>query len=185
MNVYDFDKTIYDGDCTVNFWIFCMRRYPTTLRALPSSISHALKFKLGQCSREEFKEQFYGFLRFVPNVEQEVERFWDLHLKKIKPFYLEQRRTDDVVISASPEFLVNPVCKRLGVACIASKVDVETGRLMGANCRGEEKVNRFFSEYPGGTIERFYSDSHSDCFIAKKANEAYIVRGTRIEEWDA
>lgn len=25
-NVYDFDHTIYDGDCTVDFYLFCMKK---------------------------------------------------------------------------------------------------------------------------------------------------------------
>ena len=25
-NIYDFDKTIYDGDSTVDFFLFCLKR---------------------------------------------------------------------------------------------------------------------------------------------------------------
>ena len=32
MNVYDFDKTIYAGDSTIDFWKFCMIRYPRCRR---------------------------------------------------------------------------------------------------------------------------------------------------------
>ena len=28
MNVFDFDKTIYDGDCTVDFYMYCLKKYP-------------------------------------------------------------------------------------------------------------------------------------------------------------
>lgn len=27
-NIYDFDKTIYDGDSTVDFFLFCLKREP-------------------------------------------------------------------------------------------------------------------------------------------------------------
>ena len=66
MNVYDFDKTIYRGDSTVDFWRHCLRRYPGAARALPGTLAKALAFRQGNCSREQFKERFYQFLRFVP-----------------------------------------------------------------------------------------------------------------------
>ena len=66
MNVYDFDKTIYRGDSTVDFWRHCLRRYPGAARALPGTLAKALAFRQGRCSREQFKERFYQFLRFVP-----------------------------------------------------------------------------------------------------------------------
>ena len=42
MNVYDFDKTIYRGDSTVDFWRHCLRRYPGAARALPGTLAKAL-----------------------------------------------------------------------------------------------------------------------------------------------
>ena len=78
MNVYDFDKTIYRGDSTVDFWRHCLRRYPGAARALPGTLAKALAFRQGRCSREQFKERFYQFLRFVPEAAQEAERFLSL-----------------------------------------------------------------------------------------------------------
>ena len=51
MNVYDFDKTIYRGDSTVDFWRHCLRRYPGAARALPGTLAKALAFRQGRCSR--------------------------------------------------------------------------------------------------------------------------------------
>ena len=34
MNVYDFDKTIYDGDSTAAFIKYCIKRYKKTLLML-------------------------------------------------------------------------------------------------------------------------------------------------------
>lgn len=36
MNVYDFDKTIYAGDSTIDFYLFCLKRQPAILQ-LPSN----------------------------------------------------------------------------------------------------------------------------------------------------
>ena len=38
IDVYDFDGTIYDGDSTVDFTRFCLRRHPAVLAGLPRVI---------------------------------------------------------------------------------------------------------------------------------------------------
>ena len=38
IDVYDFDGTIYDGDSTVDFTRFCLRRHPAVLAGLPRFI---------------------------------------------------------------------------------------------------------------------------------------------------
>lgn len=184
MNVYDFDGTIYAGDSTVDFWKYCVRKYPEILLALPAAVLYGAAFRLGLCPREVFKEKFYTFLRFVPNVHWEVEQFWDEEIKKVAPWYLEQHYAADVIISASPEFLIQPVCRRLNVACIASKVNPKTGRLEGPNCRGREKVLRFYQQYPDGTVDKFYSDSRSDRFMAEISKCAFLVKKGTIQKWE-
>lgn len=183
MNVYDFDHTIYDGDCTLDFWKYCVKRDPIVLCSLPKSCWYVVLFKLHLCKRERFKEKFYEFLRYVPDVQLNVKDFWDCNEKKIKEFYLRQSRSDDLIISASPEFLIGEICRRLRVHGIASKVDPVTGKLYGPNCRGSEKVRRFYQMYPAGKINRFYSDSRSDLPMAKIAVEAYLVQKNTIKEW--
>ena len=67
MNVYDFDHTIYAGDCTIDFWCYCLKKYPIILRTIPSVLLYYILFKLHLCQRETFKEQFYTFLKYVPD----------------------------------------------------------------------------------------------------------------------
>lgn len=183
MNVYDFDNTIYSGDCTLDFWKYCVRKYPKIWYVLPAAIVYGALFTLRLCSKALFKEKFYRFLKYVPDVDDEICKFWDCHIYKIKDFYYKQHHSDDVVVSASPEFLIREVCTRLGVAFIASKVDPATGKLGGDNCYGEEKVRRFREMYPGIEIQEFYTDSVSDIFMAKQAQKAFLVENDRVEEW--
>ncbi len=184
MNVYDFDHTIYNGDCTLDFWSYCIRRHPAALRALPRSLAAAVSFRLGKCTREAFKEAFYGFLRHVPDAEAEVRGFWDTHMRKIMPWYERQKKPDDLIVSASPDFLVSAACERIGVRCIASRVDAKTGMLLGANCRGEEKARMLSENYPADVVGCFYSDSESDAPLAAMAEHAYRVRRGMAREWD-
>lgn len=184
MNVYDFDKTIYRNDCTLDFWKHCIRKYPKALCALPTAAASGVMFKLGLCERERFKEKFYTFLQYVPDSVQEARLFWNDHMDGIKEFYYRQRRPDDLVISASPEFLIREVCTRLGIAYIASRVNPATGKLEGPNCRGQEKVRRFREIYPSEQVGAFYSDSRSDIFMARESQTAYLVRGKAVVAWE-
>lgn len=183
MNVYDFDHTIYRGDSTLDFWRYCLRRHPAALRALPAQIAGMARFLCKRCDRADMKRAFYAFLRYVPDAGQAARRFWDSRFDRVEQWYLAQKRDDDLVISASPRFLLAPVCERLGVRLIASEVDAATGALKGANCRAEEKLARYRAEYGGTPIERFYSDSLSDAPMAAQAKEAYRVRRGERSPW--
>lgn len=184
MNVYDFDKTIYYGDSTADFYLFCLKRHKKIPTLFPSLFAAFFKFYiLKKGTKTQFKEKMYRFLEFC-DTEKDVNDFWKEYIGNIKPFYLEQKEKNDVIISASPEFLLRPVCKRLKIEhLIASKVDLHSGKYDGLNCHGKEKVRRFFDEYPNGKIDKFYSDSYSDTPLAELADEAYMVDGDKINNW--
>lgn len=184
INVYDFDGTIYNGDCTLDFWKWIVKRYPLIIFTLPKSIVYGIAFKLGIIERERFKEKFYQFLKFVPDIDMQIRDFWNHNQSKINKWYLNQMSEDDLVISASPEFLIKPICNRLGVHCIASLVNKQTGKLLGKNCRGQEKVVRFCDEFKDMNINEFYSDSVSDLSMARLAEKAFFVKHGKITVWN-
>ncbi len=139
----------------------------------------ALKVPLGMADKTRVKERLFGFLRDIPDVDRAVADFWAENNGRIKPWYLAQRRPDDLVISAGPEFLLRPVCPRL----IASRVNARTGCYAGKNCDGAEKLRRFRAEYGDAPIEAFYSDSMSDAPMAGAAAQACFVRGDEVLPW--
>lgn len=181
MNTYDFDKTIFPKDSTATFYLWSLRRCPRALLSLPRTLYAFVLMALRLRSKTRCKEIFYGFLRYLP--EDMPERFWREHINMVYPWYLAQKRDDDVVISAGPEFLLRPVAEELGFALIASRVDSRTGKTDGLNCHGEEKVRRFREKYGDVTPERFYSDSLSDTPMARVAREAFMIRHGAITPW--
>lgn len=183
MNVYDFDGTIYDGDSTADFIGFCVRRYPITLVTLPVTVWSFILYIAGVYTKTRFKEQMYRFLKYVPNGAEEC--FWEEYKEKIKPWYYKQQREDDVVISASPEFLIQPICKRIGImTAMASRIDRHTGKTKGENCHGAEKVRRLREWDKDARINEFYSDSYADTPLAEIAEQAYMVRGDKRVKWN-
>lgn len=184
MRVYDFDKTIYAGDSSIDFFLFCLRKRPGIWRCVFKQVWGWLLYALGRLDKTALKERFFCFLPWLKDREALLERFWAEREKKIKPWYLRQKAETDVVISASPDFLLEPICARLGIEPpIATRMDPGSGKITGQNCKGREKVRRFFERYPMGEIDRFYSDSMTDAPLAELAREAVLVRGDKLAPW--
>lgn len=185
MNVYDFDKTIYKNDSTADFYFFSIKRHPSIILLLPHLAYSAFLWMTGRINKTAFKERFYKFLTKIPDIDSDVEKFWDKNEHKIKKFYKRRRQSDDVIISASPEFLLKPICRRLEINHLyASEVDKKSGIYSGENCWGREKVNRFYKAFgENAVIDKFYSDSLSDTPLADIALKSFIVSGNRIIPW--
>jgi phosphatidylglycerophosphatase C len=184
MNVYDFDKTIIPYDSTQAFFRYLIKRKPSILLHLPKMGFAFIRYGLKQITKTQMKNIMYEVLPKVGNLNQIVLDFWSTRQNDIHTWYLNQKRNDDIIISASPSFLIKPMCEVLGVNLIASEIDLNTGHHIGENCYGNEKPLRFEKEYDLEDIQAFYSDSYSDTPMAIHAKEAYLVTGENITPWD-
>ncbi len=184
MNTYDFDKTIFYPDSSACFYRYCLLHYPgKVLPTAAGSLRAAIRYGRGTESAKALKEQLFSFLPRLPDVDAAVEAFWKENEKRIGSWYLSQKRSDDLIISASPRFLLQPLCDRLGVSLIATEMDKHSGRIRGANCHDHEKVRRFYERDPAGHTEAFYSDSMSDSPMADIADRAFLVKKHRLSPW--
>ncbi|MBQ7255293.1 MAG: HAD-IB family phosphatase [Oscillospiraceae bacterium] len=183
MNVYDFDGTLYRGDSSTDFYFYALRRKPSLLRYLPGQIAATVLYALKKIDKTEMKQRLFRFFGAIDAAAMTAD-FWDTHRRKLFAWYPERRKADDVVISASPAFLLSPICKQLGVsALMASPVEPKTGVYSGKNCSGEEKVRRYRKAFGDAVIDEFYSDSRRDLPMAKLANKAYLVRRGKPIPW--
>ena len=184
MNVFDFDGTIYDGDSSKDFFFYCLKHYPKTRGKIFPVMWYGAGFGLRIVKKKTFKQKLFSIVTKIPDIENAVLDFWEEKRKNIKKWYLEMKEPTDVIISASPEFLLAPICKELGVGCMmATRVDNKTGLFDGENCHGKQKVTRFYALYPDAEIDKFYSDMYCDTPLALLAKEAYIVKGERLSPW--
>ena len=184
MNVYDWDNTIYRGDSTFGFvrWLYVHR--PKTLLSIPRTALFGLLYGVRAVKKLTFKQHLYHMFTFVDDMDQAVEDFTSSHMNHIKGWYREKQRPDDLVISASPEFLIRSFCGKTGIeSCMASEVDIHTGKYNGLNCHGSEKVRRFHEACGSVKIEEFYSDSLSDSPLAEISEKAYLVKGDELSLW--
>lgn len=184
MNTYDFDKTIFYPDSSFCFYRYCLRSFPSAvLPTVPRSLRLAVRYGKGKIGAKALKEQLFSFLSAIPDVDAAVAGFWRENEKRIGAWYLAQKKPDDLILSASPRFLLQPVCDRLGVELIATEMDRHSGKISGENCHDREKVRRFYLRDPKGHTEAFYSDSLSDSPMAEIADRAFLVKKHRLSPW--
>ena len=184
MNTYDFDQTIFQPDSSYCFVMFCLRRHPAAvLRALPGAALAGLRVMGKKDSVKALKERVFAFLSELEDVDGEVREFWQSHRGNLESWYLRQKEPGDVIISASPEFLLKPIAEELGVRLIATVMDKNSGKISGENCHDAEKVRRFYEIFPGETPDRFYSDSLSDSPMAAISKRAFLVSKGDIRPW--
>ena len=173
---FDFDGTITRGDTLLPF----LRRLcggPAVARALarlPGGVIFGRRF-----DREAAKVALLSRLlrgRALAEVEAAAERYADdvvragLRAPVVERLQWHRDRGDKVVVvSASPEIVVGAVVRRLGVdTVLATQLEVDddarlTGRLVGVNVRGAEKVARLRAHLGDEEVEVWaYGDSAGD-----------------------
>jgi len=184
MNVYDFDKTIFYPDSSACFILYELKKHPQFIPAFLINAGTAYTgYVMGKKSVKQLKQSVFCILRYLSEPQKEVELFWKTHEKRIAQWYKNQRKDDDLIISASPEFLLKPIAQKYGFELIGTKMDINTGMIDGENCHDSEKVVRFRNKYDMLNIEEFYSDSLTDTPMAEIAQKAFLVKKNNISPW--
>ena len=185
MNVYDFDGTIYYPDCTISFAVWCANRHPKLwFTFAPKAIRNLIQYNMGKMERYKFERQFFSFLGMIDDFDEQIEKFWDKHEKRISAWYLAQKKPDDLIISASPDCIIAPIARRLGVNYIASEYDREMNVFINNLMFAREKAH-YIREQGFPMIENFYSDSLSDTPLALCAEKAHLItnKAQKVNDW--
>ena len=185
MNVYDFDGTIYHPDCSIDFAFWCMNRHPTMyITFFPKALINLIRYKKGKLPRYRMMRQFFSFLTKIDDFDVQIEHFWDKHERKISAWYLAQKRPDDLIISAAPTCIIDPIAKRLGVRAVATEYDREYGVFLNNLMAAKEKA-RYIIDQGFPVIENFYSDSLADMPLALCAEKAHLVtdKARKVVDW--
>lgn len=182
---YDFDGTIYDGDSSVDFYKYCFKKKKSICKYWFKQLTYLGLYILGIKNKTQMKEVFFSYLKDFDDKESLLEEFWASHMSKLKTWYLMKNHERDIIISASPEFLLKIPSKSLNVKdLIASPVDIETGKFKGPNCHGEEKVKRLKKKYPDAVVLEMYTDSSVDLPMINIAKKGFMVRKDLVIPYD-
>lgn len=112
IDIYDFDKTLVPFDSGSLFIGYCVLHYPWIIILIPAILIALLLTVFKIISFTSFKKMCFLFTPMIP-LEKAVKKFWDRHEKQLFPWFFERKRTA-VVISASPDFLLDEIAKRAG-----------------------------------------------------------------------
>ena len=106
MNAYDFDQTIFYPDSSYCFVKYCLKKYPkAVIPAIPGSIKELIVYLRRHHGAKNLKQKMFSFLPRLGDADAVIRDFWDEYRGNLEPWYLAQKRPDDIIISASPEFL--------------------------------------------------------------------------------
>ena len=186
VDVYDFDGTIYDGDSSIDFLFYSLKKKKSIVKYFSKIFIYMILKTLKLVSLERFKEIYFSFTKEIKNLDKFVNDFWKEKESKINYFFIENvKNTEEIyVISASPEFLLKPYISQFkNVKLIATKFD-ENGKIIGKNCKGEQKVKLLQKQAKDIIIENFYTDSLNDLPLVNISKKSYLVHNKKVEDWN-
>lgn len=184
MNIYDFDDTIYTGDTMIDILKYSIVRHPfLVLSSILKTIKYYLRYKNKKAPFENVKENLLSFLFKIKNREEYINKFIESKKHKIKKWYLENQKEDDIIISASYELWIKPFCNKIGIKNVIATITDENGKILGKNCKREEKVRRLYEEFPNIKVNESYSDSKTDIPMLEIAKKPFIVEKNNLIEY--
>ena len=185
MNVYDFDGTIFPTDCSIGFCFWCMKRHPKMwFTFFPKLVKTLIQNKRGKISESKMQRKFFGYLTLVKDFDVQIEKYWNKNEKRIASWYLAQKSPDDLIISASPSCIIEPIANRLGVHFMATEFDREYGVFVNNLMYAKEKA-KYIIDHGFPVIDNFYSDSLADTPLALCAEKAHLVsnKARTVSDW--
>jgi len=185
---FDFDGTITKKDTLLEFIKFTKGSfgfYLGFLLNLPYLIAYKLKIISNQSAKEKVLRFFFHGIAI-----EEFNRRCQEFAEQVVPKLVRTKALDEierlkamdvkvVVVSASPENWIEQWTKRLGLELIASRLEVSggkvTGKILGKNCHGDEKVVRIKEVYDltNYNIIAAYGDSGGDKPMLALADQAH------------
>lgn len=167
---FDFDGTITTKDSLLEFLLFTFGK-PKTIRGLllvsPYYALYMLRLIPVQTAKQKVLQRFFKNTA-VADFESACNDFTTsvipslLRSKALREIeLLKEKGATVVIISASPENWIRPWAKSIGVEVLATRLQVEdgkiTGRINGNNCRGKEKVVRIREAYNLAEWDEIYA----------------------------
>lgn len=180
MNAYDFDNTIYDGESLFDFFLFCISKKKRLVIHLPLVIYILILYKLTLLTDKKlytFADKLSSMVINNKNdITNYVNEFWKKNEYKLKPYFINKLKKADIIITASPRFLIGGIAYKLKTKnIICSEYNLNTGKF-DFICFRHNKVDIFKKLYPNAIVNEFYTDSLNDIPMLKLAEHAYLVK---------
>lgn len=197
--VYDFDKTIYHGDSSLDFIKYLIFSSSKSWIFLPVQVFYGVLFIVGLISSKKIKEILFLPINNlnIKDLNDKVSKFWKKKNNRIYEFMKKQIEKDKnecdylICISASPSFLINNIIYKLKFnKLIATEFikdknnDRYISKIQGKNCKGKEKLNRLLLWAEENnlhiSIKKAYTDSKNDLPLLNESEKKYFIKKQQI-----
>ena len=193
LSVYDFDKTIYNGETLNDFYRFYLIKKPWKIYTVIFQLWYFLLYVLKIINLEKLKENFLRFLNGenTGELKKLIREFWKKKESKInlwvKDEILKNKKETEILvaISASPTFLIIDKLRLMGFdVVIGTDFLFESTKfhshITSKNCKNYEKVKRLDKWAEDNNIQydivNFYSDSIADKPLFDLAEHKYWIK---------
>ena len=186
MQVFDFDKTIYDRISSLEFAIEAIKRDPGLLKYSPLVLDTMIKYFTDRLRLDGINDLVKENIKAVTDRKELIDSisltFWnEKRLKRINHEVLKLVKEEDVICSTSPSFIINGVKELIPTNnIITTTLDFDTGELF-LNYK-DNKLKRIQELYPNEEIEALYTDSYSDKPLMDISNNVFLVKGKRLRK---
>ena len=190
--VFDFDGTVIRGDSVVALLLFARKKKRISLFGLLRAAWFGALYHLKLADALTAKRKSHDFLAQIPTRQREafLRDFAKTLASRAFPKALEQiKRHHDagdtvVLCSASCECYMQYVFPLIGADFLLCTPCEPDGRVLGPNCRGQEKVRRVYTwldqrQLPHDILCAAYGDSKGDAPILQASAHPVLVNPQR------
>jgi phosphatidylglycerophosphatase C len=196
--IFDLDGTITRSDTLIPFLLGCFFKHPRIRMGLFLLPIDIISYLMGRMKATQLKEKFLS--AFMGGLKVEWVDSWakgfaaklvasGCRSNMLTEIRRCQQRGDRLIIcSASPWTYVQIIAETLGInEVVSTDVEVQdgsfTGRLVGENCSGEEKLRKLKhylgnDRYEGTTVA--YGDRKSDLPILRWVDEGWLLKADKL-----
>lgn len=174
---FDFDGTLTWTDTFIPYCLVALVHRPRRVLVVKPLLIECLDFCKGKRHRQELKEAVASaFLEGARR--QQVERWnrifmrfvlpWIRRNKIVRKLRQHQQAGDRVyLVSASPDIYLDAVARQWGLDGVISTTlqwrnERLTGKILGKNCRGEEKLRRIRAAFSESDLAGSFGYGNSD-----------------------
>ena len=187
--LFDFDGTLYPKDSFTGFIFYTLSKRHIVkkgLKILPWIHAYYLKLYPAHAMRARlFQSMFKGIAAdFVQNLAQEyaLQLTQNLDQNLLQQLRLHQQNGDRVVlVSASIDLYLVPICKALNIELICTTTEIKDGLLTGhyssPDCSCEQKKLRILQQYNLEDYQYIYAygNSEEDLDMLSLADHPYMM----------
>ena len=187
--LFDFDGTLYPKDSFTGFIFYTLSKrhiVKKSLKILPWIQAYYLKLYPAHAMRPRLFQSMFKDIsaNFLQNLAQEYAQqlIQNLDQELLQQLRLHQQNGDRVVlVSASVDLYLVPICKALNIELICTATEIKNGLLTGhyssEDCSCEQKKLRILQQYNLEDYQYIYAygNSEEDLDMLSLADHPYMM----------